>query len=112
MGVMQRFLAARDWFRLVPDQTILANGEENGERRKVAVRAEDGSAVYVFFPATEWAAIRVSALGEAAKFPAFWFDPRDGKTVSIGVLTEAAASGLTPPAGWEDAVLAIERPRR
>jgi hypothetical protein len=110
MGVLQRFLLAREWWKLVPDQTILANGEENGERRKVAVRAEDHSAVYVFYPTNEWAAIRFSALGAAAEFPAFWFDPRDGKTESIGVLTEAKASGLTPPAGWEDAVLAIERP--
>jgi hypothetical protein len=112
MGVLQRFLGAREWWKLVPDQTILANGEENGERRKVALRAEDHSAAYVFYPASEWSAIRLSALGVAARFPAFWFDPRDGKTETIGVLTEARASGLTPPAGWEDAVLVIERPAK
>jgi hypothetical protein len=109
MGVLQRFLAAREWWKLVPDQTILRNGEENGERRKVAVRAEDGSAVYVFYPVNEGAALRLSSLGAAAGFPAFWFDPRDGRTESIGVLTEAKAANLKPPEGWEDAVLAIER---
>jgi hypothetical protein len=108
MGVLQRFLAAREWWGLVPDQTILRNGEENGERRKVAVRAEDRSAAYVFYPTNEPAAIRLSALGRAAKFPAFWFDPRDGHTESIGVLTEAEAANLRPPGGWEDAVLVIE----
>jgi hypothetical protein len=109
MTVLQRFLAAREWWKLVPDQTILRNGEENGERRKVAVRAEDQSAAYVFYPANEGAAIRLSVLGAAAKLPAFWFDPRDGRTENIGVLTEATALNLRPPAGWEDAVLVIER---
>jgi len=108
MGVLQRFLAAREWWKLVPDQTILRNGEENGERRKVAVRTEDHSAAYVFFPTNEPAALRMSVLGSAAKSPASWFDPRDGHTQSIGVLTEAEASNLKPPAGWEDAVLVIE----
>ncbi len=53
MGVLRRFLAAREWWKLVPDQTILRNGEENGERRKVAVRAEDHSAAYVYYPTNE-----------------------------------------------------------
>lgn len=109
MGVLQRFLTARNWWKLVPDQTILRNGEENGERRKVAVRAEDQSAAYVFYPVNEPAAIRLSVLGPAAGFPAFWFDPRDGRTETIGVITEAKAANLRPPEGWEDAVLVIER---
>ncbi len=109
MGVLQRFLAARQWWKLEPDQTILRNGEENGERRKVAVRAEDGGAAYVFYPVNEPAALRLSTLGPAAGYPASWFDPRDGHTETIGVLTEAKAANLKPPEGWEDAVLVIER---
>jgi hypothetical protein len=112
MGVLQRFLTAREWWKLVPDQTILRNGEENGERRKVAVRAEDGSGVYIFFPTNEPAALRMPALGAAARFPAFWLDPRDGHTEEIGVLTESQAGNVRPPAGWEDAVLVIERPHK
>jgi hypothetical protein len=112
MGVLQRFLAAREWWKLVPDQTILRNGEENGERRKVAVRAEDDRAAYVFFPVNEGASLRLGALRAAAAFPAAWLDPRDGHTESIGVLTETMASNLKPPEGWEDAVLVIERVSR
>lgn len=107
-----RFLAAREWWKLVPDQTIIRNGEENGERRKVAVRAEDDNAAYVFFPVNEGASLRLGALRAAAAFPAAWLDPRDGHTESIGVLTEAMASNLKPPEGWEDAVLVIERVNR
>ena len=109
MTIFGDLFQSLDWWKLVPDQTILRNGEENGERRKVAVRAEDQSAAYVFYPANEGAAIRLSVLGAAANYPAFWFDPRDGQTESIGVLTEAKALNLRPPAGWEDALLVIER---
>ncbi|MBL0156786.1 MAG: DUF4038 domain-containing protein [Bryobacterales bacterium] len=108
MSILHRFLAARAWWKLVPDQTILSNGEENGERRKVAVRAADRSAAYVFYPTNEGASLRLSVLGAAAGLPAYWFDPRDGHTVAIGVLTAASASNLRPPAGWEDAVLVLE----
>jgi hypothetical protein len=111
MSVLQRFLSTREWWKLVPDLTILRNGEENGERHKVAVRAEDRSAAYVFFPVNAPAALRLSVLGPAAAFPAYWFDPRNGSTQPIGVLTEATAANLKPPEGWEDAVLVIERPR-
>ena len=109
MTVLQRFLAARQWWKLVPDQTIMRNGEENGERRKVAVSAEDHSAAYVFYPTNEGASLRLSVLGPAARYPAFWFDPRDGHTEPIGVLTETTALKLKPPARREDAVLVIER---
>jgi hypothetical protein len=112
MGVLKRFLAAREWWKLVPDQTLLRNGEENGERRKVAVRAADHSVAYLFFPVNESAALRLDALGAAAAFPAAWLDPRDGHTETIGVLSDKTASDVKPPDGWEDAVLVIERPTR
>lgn len=109
MKVLKDFMTAptREWWKFVPYQAIFSSGEGSGDTRKVAVRSTDGDECYVYFPERSTAGIKMNCLTTGATVEAKWFDPRNGNTQSIGTYATSQTVSLTPPAGWEDALLML-----
>jgi hypothetical protein len=107
MGVLSSFFRARPFSQLTPDQGILASGEGTGSARKVALRANDGSQCYVYYPTNSAASVRLDRVTTSSTVGATWFDPRSGATVSGGTFSRTQVPTLTPPSGWEDALLML-----
>lgn len=103
--VLGRILAEHEWWTLVPDQALIAEGASKGELMKVAARAADSSRILVYFPDATAAKLNLPKRPYAAT----WIRPESGERAP------AAADGagrFTPPAGWPDALLAIDgRPK-
>jgi hypothetical protein len=93
------------WHRFVPDSSIVAGEAGDGATRKLAVRGETADELHVYFPERSPAPIRLAAITAAPTVALSWYDPRTGAEKAGGTLASGETPRLTPPEGWEDAVL-------
>jgi hypothetical protein len=113
LGILKKvFLDRKEWWKLVPDQTILASdGNTNGTVLNLAARHEAGKWVMVYLGSKASFSINLEKIRAVDTAKAFWIDPRSGNTVSIGSFQNAGAKSFSTPDGWEDAVLIVEEVR-
>jgi hypothetical protein len=116
MGVLKKvFLGLPEWWRLVPDPSVLASGGvTDGKVLRLAARHEEGAWVLVYL--AEKATVKVDigevvehwidpASGETVPARATWIDPRNGEKLPAGTFSEGSAKPFATPEGWEDALL-------
>jgi hypothetical protein len=111
VGLMRRLFELRPWYKMVPDQSVIASGQAEGEDHIQAARAEDGSFVIAYVPTGKTVGIHMEKLsGKEAK--ARWFDPRKGGWTVIGRFPTKGIDEFEPPTHGEksDWVLVIEDP--
>jgi hypothetical protein len=107
MLVLKRIFTALTWWTLVPDQTIITAGANEGNNLNIAARSETGDWLMAYLCSQGSVKIRLDVLSRK-KCSARWIDPRDGSVMEIGSVTNSGEKSFTVPAGWEDAVLIIE----
>jgi len=109
MGILKRIFLARDeWWRLVPDQSVLAfGGQTEGNVLHLAARHQDGKWVIVYLGDTTSFSVNMNKLS-AVRVRACWIDPRTGDSAPIEVFGNTGVKAFTTPAGWEDALLVLE----
>ncbi len=109
LGILKKtFLAVPEWWYLVPDQSILAEGgRTDGQVLNLAARHKDGTWVMVYLADKASFSIHMSKLA-ASNVTAHWLDPRTGGSVSVGGLTNAGTRSFSTPEDWEDALLILE----
>jgi hypothetical protein len=103
MGLMRRLFESRPWQKLVPDQSVIAAGQREGELHVQAARACDGSFLLAYLPQGGTVTIDMSKLS-GKRIRASWFDPRDGNTVTAGEFQRGKAKSFkTPKSGriWD-----------
>ncbi|MBN1419279.1 MAG: DUF4038 domain-containing protein [Planctomycetes bacterium] len=110
LGILRRiFLDREEWWRLVPDQTILASGgRTEGKLLNLAARHEKGLWLMAYLADPATVAIDMRKIAAASRATAFWVDPRDGRPLAIGVFPRTGTRSFSTPDGWEDALLIIE----
>jgi hypothetical protein len=109
MGLMRRLFELRPWYKLVPDQSVLAAGQGEGEDHVRAARAADGSFVIAYLPTGKPASIKMDKVpGKAVK--AQWYDPRKGSWLPIGEYANTGVREFIAPSrgAQEDWVLVLE----
>ncbi len=83
VGLMRQLFELRPWYKLVPDQSVIASGQGDGEDHIQAARADDGTFVLAYLPHGGKIGIHMDKLtGKEVK--ARWYDPRTGKWREIG----------------------------
>jgi hypothetical protein len=126
LGVLKKiFLNRKEWWDLVPDQTILATGAiTTGRVLTLAARHKNGKWIMAYWGGKETSSIyqRVRALlagkssisiqmdkiTTSAKINASWIDPRTGEQVFVGRFQNTGVQLFWLPREWEDAVLILE----
>jgi len=110
MGILRKiFLDRKEWWYLVPDQTIFASGgNTNGQILNLAARHKDGRWIIAYLGTKSSVSIHMNKLvaGEHAK--AIWIEPRTGESVSMGTFRIEGEQSFETPGGWEDALLILE----
>jgi hypothetical protein len=95
-----RLFRSRPWCDLVPDQkhevVTSGLGEFNGLDYLAAARTADGSTVIVYMPDSRTIKVDLTKVsGQITQ--GWWFNPRDGETMSIGTFRTRASKELHPP---------------
>lgn len=123
MGILKKiFLNRKEWWNLVPDQTIFAGGGSNsGTILNLAARHKDGAWVMAYIGGTSRYQRIMSYLGRSVSVSihmdkvtagtgvdAAWIDPRTGRSVSAGRYPKTGVQTFSKPDGWEDALLILE----
>jgi hypothetical protein len=108
MGILKRiFMARKEWWLLVPDQSILASGgNTEGELLHLAARHRDGKWAMVYLADKAVFSVDMQKLSGKAK--ATWIDPRTGEAVPAGGFPNENQQSFSTPEGWEDALLLLE----
>lgn len=107
VGRIGQWVQSHEWWKWVPDQSIIDSGAGWGDSAKAAVRVSDGSALYVYYPDASGATIATSALHATGTLTATWWNPDSGETKAAGTVSADGKVWLQPPSGWADAVLMI-----
>lgn len=104
-GLTKKFLLENQWFKWIPEVSIIERGTGENESLKTAVISDSGDFLAVYFSNNSPAKVRNKLKKEAS---ANWFDPRNGKTESAGKFAANEAREVIPPDGWEDAILLLK----
>ncbi|OEU60510.1 MAG: hypothetical protein BBJ57_01665, partial [Desulfobacterales bacterium PC51MH44] len=110
MGVLKKiFLGRKEWWYLVPDQSIFASGgQTSGRVLNLAARHKDGKWIMVYLGSKTSYSVNMKKITTGSKVNAFWIDPKTGDSVSIDSLANTAVESFSTPDGWEDAILILE----
>jgi hypothetical protein len=109
VGFMRRLFELRPWYKLVPDQSIIAAGQGEGADHVQAARAGDGSFLIAYLPTGKAVSIHMNNIS-GAKVKARWYDPRDGTWRDIGEYANTGMREFVPPSHGErdDWVLVLD----
>lgn len=110
MGVLKKiFLDRKEWWYLVPDQSIFASGGNvNGQILNLASRHKDGKWIMVYLGSKSSFSINMSKITAANKVNALWIDPRTGDSHTVGSFPNTGVKTFSTPNEWEDALLILE----
>jgi hypothetical protein len=108
MGILKRiFMARSEWWRLVPDQAVLASGgQTEGTLLRLAARHRDGRWAVVYLAEEASFAVDMSKIAGGAAL-AFWVNPATGDAEPAGDFANAGQQSFSTPDGWEDALLVL-----
>ena len=102
---LRELLENNEWWKWKHSQSSILDGASSGATIKAAVMSSDSNRMLVYYPERNSATIRNDLERSAI---ATWFDPRNGNTIPAGSFSRGQTQALTPPSGWEDAVLILK----
>lgn len=108
MGVLKQFFTARDWWNLVPDQSVFASQEDQSTTLDTAARSKSGDWVVAYLSRQTTVSIDMEKTAGSA-VDVSWIDPRTGTQTKIGNFPNTGTRSFSTPDGWEDALLLLER---
>jgi hypothetical protein len=110
LGILKKvFLDRKEWWYLVPDQTVFASGSNtNGQVLNLAARHKYGRWIMAYLGSKASFSIRMNILPAGSAVKAQWIDPKTGEPKAIGSVSSSGVESFTTPDGWEDALLVLE----
>jgi hypothetical protein len=98
------------WWDLVPDQSLIMNGgQAKTQLVTLAARSKDDSWAVLYLPSPGSVNVDFSSIMRAGRGRAHWINPIDGQRLDADLGKGTRSQKLTSPAGWEDALLLMQR---
>ncbi len=95
VGYMRKMFQKRNWQKLVMDQSVINEDNPEGVEYKMAAVSSAKDFMMVYIPYGRKTNIDISKLN-AQKLRGWWFNPRDGYTISLGEFDNAGNKEFTP----------------
>ena len=103
MKILGSLFRSIEWWKLVPDQTILVDGIKGD----VAARSAEGDWILAYLIGDGPVTCRLNCFTASDSTTAWWIDPQTGATTKIGTFPTSAEHIFSPPHGWQDAILLL-----
>lgn len=117
VGHMRRLFERYPWYAMVPDPSLIAGGQGEGEDHVQAARAADGSFAIAYLPTGNPVSIQLDRIA-GKNVRARWYDPREGSwppaPPAWEQLPNTGSQTFAPPTRGEksDWVLVLEHATR
>ena len=108
LTVSRSFFESVEWWKLVPDQSVLTSGASSGNTLNVAMRSADNDRIVVYLSSAATVSIDLGKIASAATSSAWWMDPKTGDRREIGDFKNEGSKVFSTPEGWKDALLVVE----
>ena len=95
VGFMRKLFEKRNWQKLEPDQSVITGDNPEGVEYKMATVSADNDFMMVYIPFGRKTTINTSKIN-ASKLRGWWFNPRDGKSISLGDFDNTGSKEFTP----------------
>jgi hypothetical protein len=103
----RNFLESAQWWKQVPDPSLIKEGRGSAGQLNVAMRSEDNSSLIAYLTASGPVKFDLAKIGAGSELRARWMNPANGDE-SAWQPVEQPDQPFTMPAGWEDAFLHIQ----
>ena len=94
-----------EWWKFIPDPSIILEGRGYGTEETVACRTPDHSVILIYFPTNTKAQIDLSITGKD-QLELTWY--KTDESIKTSQTVKSDQNILRPPEGWEDALLIIK----
>ena len=108
MGILKKILTSRQWWKLVPDQSIFAAGASGDDTLNVAARSAEGDSVIVYLSSPTTVSIQLRKITLSETVRAAWVNPQSGEEKVIGEFPNHGSRSFKTPDGQMDAVLLLD----
>ena len=105
LGHVRKFLEASEWWSLIPDQTLFAEGKGSGVTLNTAMRTSQTNAIAVYVSSGSPIKLRLDKM-TGRRITARWTNPATGEQKPAGTFATEVQS-FTPPADSSDALLHV-----
>ncbi len=95
-GFAKRLFLSRPFLDLLPDQSLVADGQKDGPMHVRAARDRGGAYLMAYIPYGSPVEIDLTRLS-GEEFHAWWFDPRTGTATEFGSFARETSRRFDPP---------------
>jgi hypothetical protein len=108
MGILKQVLSSREWWTLVPDQSVIAAGAGSDKYLNAAARSTRGDWAILYLSTRNPITVDFGKVTTSEVVRATWVNPETGELNGAGVFPNSGLRSLTPSLKSEDAVLLLE----
>jgi hypothetical protein len=95
VGWMRKMFEKRNWQLLEPDQTVITSDNPEGGAYKAASVSRDKDFMIIYIPYGTKTTLNTSVV-KGKRLSAWWFNPRDGRTIKIPAFDNAGIKEFVP----------------
>jgi len=111
LGILNEIFTTRQWWNLLPDQSVLAGQDGLDPDLVIAALSCRGDWAIAYLSEPNTISIDMSKLTAISSAEVFWVDPASGTQKGVGTFPNTGTQSFSSPDGWEDAVLLVEGKR-
>jgi len=108
MGILKQVLSSREWWTLVPDQSLIAFGTGSDKDLNAAARSTRGDWAILYLSTRNSVTVDFGKVTTSESVRATWINPETGESAAAGVFPNSGLRPFTPSLKSEDAVLLME----
>ena len=111
MGILKKVLTSRQWWKLVPDQSIFAAGASGDDTLNAAAGSIDGDSIVIYLSSGSTVSIQLGKITSSDTVRATWVNTETGEERVIGEFPNRGSHPFTTPEGQKDALLLLDAAR-